>query len=176
MLLVILRTTSQLFFKFCMTFQCRDFSFSVFTLYTLQIRKQSKWKFWEFQVLRSKITKFFIFFETANQFSSILHHSSLSWDITPLYFFWMNFYILSTKGAYQSTNLVKFHVSSRKSKILYLDGSFCANHIRFQLKKYRRIISHDTVEWYYLKKNWLAVSNVTWGIWCILVNFHATTI
>ena len=160
MLLVILQTTSHLFFKFCMTFQCHDFSFSVFTLNTLQIRNQSEWELWEFQVLRSKFTKFFIIFETANQFSSILHHSSLSWDITPLYFFWMNFYILSTKGAYQSTNLVKFHVSSRK----------------FQLNKYRRIISHDTAEWYYLKKNWLAVSNVTWGIWCILVNFHATTI
>ena len=159
MLLVILQTTSQLFFKFCITFQCHDFSFSVFTLNTLQIRNQSEWELWEFQVLRSKFTQFFIIFETANHFSSILHHSSLSWDITPPYFFWINFYILSTKGAYQSTNLVKFYVSSRK----------------FQLKKYRRIISHDTAEWYYLKKNWLAVSNVTWGIWWILVNFHSTT-
>ena len=53
----------------------------------------------------------------------ILHHFSVSWDITPLYFFsWSFIYILSTKGAYQSTNLVKFHLSSRKSEILHFDG------------------------------------------------------
>ena len=36
--------------------------------------------------------------------------------------FWLEFYILSTKGAYQSTNLLKFHVGSRKSEILHVIG------------------------------------------------------
>ena len=35
--------------------------------------------------------------------------------------FQLKFYILSTKGAYQSTNLVKFHQSSQKSENLHFD-------------------------------------------------------
>ena len=34
----------------------------------------------------------------------------------------LKFYVLSTKGVYQSTNLVKFHVSSRKSEFLHFNG------------------------------------------------------
>ena len=30
-------------------------------------------------------------------FLQILYHSSVSWDINPLYFFWLTFYMLSTK-------------------------------------------------------------------------------
>ena len=29
-----------------------------------------------------------------------------------------------------------------------LIGSFCKNHLKFQLKKYRRVISHDIEEWW----------------------------
>ena len=36
--------------------------------------------------------------------------------------FLLKFYILSTKGAYQSANLVKFYLSSPKSEILHFDG------------------------------------------------------
>ena len=53
---------------------------------------------------------------------------------------------LSTKGAYQSLNLVKFHVSNRKYEICTLMALFCPNHMKFQLKKYGRVISHDTEE------------------------------
>ena len=41
-----------------------------------------------------------------------------------------------------------------------LMGSFRQNNIKFQLKKYRRVISHERS----LKKKWLVVSNMTWGI------------
>ena len=34
-----------------------------------------------------KILQIFVIFETAHVFLQILHHSSVSWDITPLYFF-----------------------------------------------------------------------------------------
>ena len=44
------------------------------------------------------------------------------WDITPLYLFYLKFYVLSTKGAHQGTNLVKFQMSSRKSEILHFSG------------------------------------------------------
>ena len=40
-------------------------------------------------------------------------------------------------------------------------GSFCPNHIKFQLQNYRRFITHDMEEWC----KWLEVANMTWGIW-----------
>ena len=61
------------------------------------------------------------------------------------------------KVAYQSTNLVKLHVSRRKSEILVFDGFLLSKWYqvktkkgqkKYQLKKYRRVISHDTVQGY----------------------------
>ena len=52
-----------------------------------------------------------------------------------------------TKGADQSAKFrfsathVKFHL------ICTLIGSFCWKYIRFQLKKYRGVMSHDTEDW-----------------------------
>ena len=43
-------------------------------------------------------------------------------------------------------NLINFHVSSRKSENLGFDGLFSPKHIKFQMKKYRRVMSHDTEE------------------------------
>ena len=77
------------------------------------------------------------FWSNKSVFLEILHHSSVSWDITPLYFC-----IPLSKGAYQSTNLVKFHASSQKSEILHFDGLLCPNHVRFQLKS-----TEDTEKW-----------------------------
>ena len=79
----------------------------------------------------------------AKVFLQILHQSSVSWDINTLYVFYTEILYPFNKRSLQSTNLVKFHVSSRKSEILHFDP----NHIRCQLKKYRRVISHDTNEW-----------------------------
>ena len=73
-----------------------------------------------------KIYQIFVIFETTDQ----------------LFF---KFCILSTKGAYETTNLVKFCMSSRNPEILHFAGSFCPNHIQFQPEKYRRV-SHDTEE------------------------------
>ena len=41
-------------------------------------------------------------------------------------------------------NLVNFHRRSWKSENLHYNGSFCQWHKKFQLTKYRRVISHDT--------------------------------
>ena len=46
------------------------FSNSGETLYTLHKRNHSKWRFWEFQVLRSKFTKFLSFLTQQISFSS----------------------------------------------------------------------------------------------------------
>ena len=68
----------------------------------------------------------------------------------------MKLYILLTKGANQSTNL-KFHVSSRISEIL-------SKSYKVSVKK----VQKSYLKWHWrvmqsLKKNWLVVSNITWG-------------
>ena len=91
-----------------------------------------------------------VFFSNLVSIFSVMRHNSSI-------LFQLKFYILSIKGAYQNTNFtwavccLKFSTSV---------GSFCQNHIKFQLKKYRTVISHDTTEWCkVLRKHWLAVSN-----------------
>ena len=54
-------------------------------------------------------------------------------------------------------------------KFCTLMGSFCKNHLKFQLKKYRRVISHDIEEWCKVQRKtdlWFH-SNMTWRIWWI---------
>ena len=92
------------------------------TLHTLHERDQSSANCWDFWVLGSNFTKILSFLiqqigfssNFASLFSIIRHNSSV--------LFQLKFYILSTKGAYQCINLVKWHLSSRKSDILFFDG------------------------------------------------------
>ena len=84
-------------------------------LYTLHEKDQSKCKFWDWLwVLGSKFTKFLAFLKQQMVFSSSF--APLFSIIRQLFCaFSAKFYILLTKGAYQSTNFVKFRLSSRKS-------------------------------------------------------------
>ena len=81
-------------------------------------------------------------------FLQILYQSSVSWDITPLYFFRWNFVYFQQKEPikvqiwWNFTWAVKIFL-----KFCTLMGSFCKNHIKFQPRKYRRVISHDIEEW-----------------------------
>ena len=60
---------------------------------------------------------------------------------------------------YDMRNLVNFHQTTQKTK------SFCPKYIRFELKKYRGVIFHDTEQWC---KIWinpdLAVLKMAWRI------------
>ena len=79
----------------------------------------------------------------------------------------MKFYVLSTQGAYQSTNLVKFHLSSRKSEIFHHP-----NHIEFQPK------STEELSPMTLKSDTKFKEKLTWSLkydMRNLVNFHQTT-
>ena len=49
-------------------------------------------------------------------------------------------------------NLVNFHVSSRKSKKLHFHGFVLSRYIKFAMKKYRRVMSHDITLLYLLKE------------------------
>ena len=103
--------------------------------------------FWEFWVFASKFVKFLMSISKrlvnsssnfASFFSFMRHNSSVH--------FWLNFYILSTKGVHQSANLVKFHVSGRKSEILHFDGLLLSKSYKFSAKRHTKVISHDTEE------------------------------
>ena len=86
-------------------------------------------------MIRSKFTKFLSFLKQQIGFSSIFvslfsgmrHNSSV--------LFQLKFYMLSTKGASESTNLAKFHLSSIKSEILHLDGILLSNSYKVSSKK-----------------------------------------
>ena len=120
---VIFQATIQFFYKFCMTLYCHKRlllrTFLGQTLYSLHERDQSKCKLW---VIGSKFTKLLSLLKQQicfpSNFLSLLKIMTQNSSVL----FLLKFYIPSTKGAYQSTNFVKFHLSSRKSKILHFDG------------------------------------------------------
>ena len=62
-------------------------------------------------------------------------------------------------------NLVNFHPTTQKSENFTSMGYFCPKYMRFELKKYRGVIFHDTEQWC---KIWinpdLVVSKMAWGI------------
>ena len=98
-------------------------------------------------------------------FLQILHHSSVSWDINPLYFFSWNFIHFQRKEPMKVQIWWNFTWAVKSMKFCTLTGSFCPNHIKFQLKKVQR----SYLSWHWrvmqsLKKNWLVVSNMTQGI------------
>ena len=156
---VIFETTSHFFFKrLCMSLQCHEIyllcTFLGQMLYTLHERDQTKWKCFRLFSARIIIHQILGIFKTKNQFFlQILHHSSVSWDITTMYLFSWNFIYFQQKEPI-------------KVQIRTLVYSFCKNHIKLQLKK----VQKTYLSWHWrvmqsLKKNWLVVSNMTWGIW-----------
>ena len=88
----------------------------------------------------------------------------MSWDINHLQFLAE---IVSTfnKRSLQSTNLVKFHVSSLKSEILHFGGFLLSKSYKVSARKVQK--SYLSWHWRVMqssRKNWLVVSNMTWGI------------
>ena len=76
----------------------------------------------------------------ASIFMVLRHNSSV--------LFYRKVYILSTKGACQSTNLVKLYISSPRPEIMHFDGILLSKSGTFSAKKAQRIISHETEEGY----------------------------
>ena len=73
--------------------------------------------------------------------------------------------ILYTLRSLSNTNLVKFYVSSRRSKTLHFDGLLLSKSCTVSAKKVQK--SYFSWHWTVmqsLKKNWCVVSNMTWGI------------
>ena len=97
-------------------------------------------------------------------FVQILHQFSLSWGITPVYFFSWNCIYFQQK---EPTKVQIWWNSLEQLKFCFLMGSFCKNQIKFQAKVQKSYISWDWRVMQNLNKNWLVVSNMTWRIWWI---------
>ena len=76
---------------------------------------------------------------------------------------------------YDIRNCMNFHTTTQKSKKFTSMGYFCTKYMRFELKRYRRVIFHDSEEW---GENWinpdLVVSKMAWGIgWAFIRSIKA---
>ena len=105
---------------------------------------------------RIKIHQILVVFETTNQFffkfciKFQCHETQLLWT-----------FLAEILYTFNKRSLSRYKFGEIESlKFGTLMGSLRQNNIKFQLKKYRRVISHERS----LKKKWLVVSNMTWGI------------
>ena len=77
-----------------------------------------------------------------------MHHSLMSYEISLLYIFNLNFTWFLQK---KPTKVQNFRLSTAQVKfhqICTLIGFFCWKYIKFQLKRYRGVMSPDTEEWW----------------------------
>ena len=113
--------------------------------------------FWDFRVLgRIKIHQILVSLETANQFF-FKFCITLQCHETQL----LCTFLAEILYTFNKRSLSRYKFGEIESlKFGTLMGSLRQNNIKFQLKKYRRVISHERS----LKKKWLVVSNMTWGI------------
>ena len=133
-----------------------------------------RWKFLvEAICLLDKTNQYILNFLIKSQVAvdvQILHYSSESWNITPLYFYKLKHDILTRKGTHQSENLENFEcsvhnshffLSFRKSENLHFHGLFLSKVYKIWTKKYTGVIFHDTDRWC---KALFVVSKMAWQI------------
>ena len=105
---------------------------------------------------------------TRSWFIQILHHCSASCEITLLYFSSRSFIWFGQKEPIKvqnfriSTTHVKFH------QIYTVISSFFLKVYKISAKKERSYVSWQWRMMQKLKRNWLVVLKLTWGIWQIL--------
>ena len=97
-----------------------------------------------------------------------MHHCSMLWEISLLYFFSWNLIWFLQKEP--STVQRTFDCSGKISPNLYFDRLLLLRVYKVSAKKVWR----NYVSWYQrvlqnLKKNWLVVWQMTWGVWQILI-------
>ena len=144
--------------------KCNFCTFLGETLYILHKRDQLKCKFFRFFSAQIEIYKNSKFIWPKNKFFfKFLPHFGVMRHISSILFLAET--LLSAKVAYKSTNLVKFHQNSLKAEICTVVGSFSQNHIKFQLKKYRKLSLMT------LKSDAKFKEKLT----CEFVEFHPTT-
>ena len=80
-------------------------------------------------------------------FLETLLHSSVSWEITHMYFFSWHFIWFGQKEPIKVQNIKLSTAHVKFYQLCFLIGSFCWKYIKFQLKRHRANTSHDTEEW-----------------------------
>ena len=84
---------------------------------------------------------------TRSVFIQMFYHCSVSWKITPLCYFSWNFIWFGQKKPTKMQNFKLLTVRVKFYQISTLIGFFRWKYIKFQLIKYRGVVSHDTKEW-----------------------------
>ena len=97
-------------------------------------------------------------------FPQILHDSSVSWDITKH----SAFFLAEILCTFNKRSLLKYFCTLHFFWIMHFDELLLWKSYKVLVKK----VQKSYLSWHWrvmqsLKKNWLVVSNVTWGIWCI---------
>ena len=149
---------NQGLFKFRITVQCHHCSvswkitplhFLAQTLYTLDKKNPSKCNVQTFERLRENSPNSSgHIWNQKSVFRSTLYHSTVSWEITLLYFFSWNFIWFVTEGDHQSGKLSDFQLLTLNfTKFVLWYAFFCWKYLKFQLKRYGRVMSHDTEKW-----------------------------
>ena len=77
-----------------------------------------------------------------------MHQSSVSWEITLLYFFTWKCTWLEEMEPIKVQNFKLSTAHLKFQQICTLIASFCWKYIKFQLKKHRGVMSHDPEEWW----------------------------
>ena len=112
-----------------------------------------------------KIHQIFVIFETTNQiFVRILHYSLVLWDINPLYFFSWNFIYFQQKEPIKVLIWWDFTWTVESLKFCPLMGSFCPNHIKFQLKNTEELPRMTLKSDAKLKEKLTCGLKMIWGI------------
>ena len=144
---VIFQTKSQFFFNVCMTPRCRERYCTFFRSNVIYFARNEPIKleiFENFEYSYQNSTNCCPFRNNIMDFLQILHHSLVSRDITFLYFFSWNFIYFQQKEPIKVQNWWNFTWAVESLEFCTLMGSFCRSHIKFLLKKYRRVICHQT--------------------------------
>ena len=135
---VIFQTTSQFFFKFCITLRWKITSLYFFRPNVIYFAQKESIKvniFETFECLGQKLSNSCHYWNNRSVFLQTLHHSSMSWNITPLYFFSWNFTYFQQKERMKVQIWWNFTWKVESLIFYTLMGSFCSYHIKFQLKK-----------------------------------------
>ena len=148
---VIFQTTSQFLFIFACFFSVTKDNYSVLSpvkRYNFARKRPIKVQIFEtFECSNQNSPNSCHFWNNKLVFLQILHRSSVSWNITPPYFLSWNFIYFQQKQPIKVHIWWNFTWAVKTLKLCTFMVYFCKNHIKFQLKKYRRVISHDTEEW-----------------------------
>ena len=126
------------------------------TLYTLVKRSPLKCRFWDYQVLGQNLENSLCRFSKLKSVPlRILHHSSVLWHNSSVFFFGSNIIYVRQK---QHIKVQTFRLACKIDEV---------HHVIFGTKSlfFKLQTLHDWGVVQNLKKNWIAVWKMTWEIW-----------